>query len=56
MNTPKNSTAKNRAETANAAAAGYRRRIARAEAANWKYVVHTDPATGRAQAINIRHS
>lgn len=56
MNIPQNTAMKNRSESAKAAAARYRRRVERAEMADWKYATYTDPATGRAQAINIRHS
>nr|DAO02359.1 MAG TPA: hypothetical protein [Caudoviricetes sp.] len=56
MNIPQNTAMKNRPESARAAAAKYRRRVERAEMADWKRVTYTDPATGRAQAINIRHS
>lgn len=56
MNIPQNTAMKNRPESAKAAAARYRRRVERAEMADWKYVTYTDPATGRTQAINIRHS
>lgn len=56
MNIPQNTAMKNRPASAKAAAAKYRRRVARAEMADWKSVTYTDPATGRAQAINIRHS
>lgn len=56
MRIPQNTAMKNRSETAKAAAVRYRRRVERAEMADWKHVIHTDPATGRAQAINIRHS
>ena len=56
MNVSQNTAMKNRSESAKAAAAKYRRRVERAEMADWKHVIHTDPATGRAQAINIRHS
>lgn len=56
MNIPQNTAMKNRSESAKAAAARYRRRVKRAEMADWKYVTYTDPATGRTQAINIRHS
>lgn len=56
MNIPQNTALKNRSESARAAAARYRRRIERAEKANWKRVTYTDPATGRAQSINVRHS
>lgn len=56
MNIPQNTAMKNRPESAKAAAFRYRRRVERAEMADWKYATHTDPATGRAQTINIRHS
>ena len=56
MNIPQNTAMKNRSESAKAASARYRRRVERAEMAAWKYVTYTDPATGRVQAINIRHS
>ena len=55
MNTPQNSAMKNRPVSAKVAAAKYRRRIERAEMADWKRVIYTDPGTGRTQAINIRH-
>lgn len=56
MNIPQNTAMKNRSESAKAASARYRRRIERAEMADWKYTTYTDPATGRIQTINIRHS
>lgn len=56
MRIPQNTTMKNRSEFAKAAAARYRRRVERAEMTDWKHVIYTDPATGRAQAIKIRHS
>lgn len=56
MNIPQNTAMRNRAEAAKAAAARYRRRVGRAEMADRKYTTYTDPATGRAQTINIRHS
>lgn len=55
MNIPQNTAMKNRSESAKAAAR-YRRRVERAEMTDWKYVTYTDPATGRTQTINIRHS
>lgn len=48
-------TAKNQSESTKAAAVRYRRRVERAEMANWKRATHTDPATGRVQTVNIRH-
>lgn len=56
MRIPQNTTMRNRSESAKAAAARYRRRVERAEMADWKHITYTDPATGRTQAINIRHS
>lgn len=56
MRIPQNTAMKNRPESAKAAAARYRRRVERAEMADWKHVTYTDPATGRTQTINIRHS
>lgn len=56
MRIPQNTAMKNRSEAAKAAAARYRRRVERAEMADWKRAAYTDPATGRTQTINIRHS
>ena len=56
MKIPQNTAMRNRSESAKAAAARYRRRVERAEMADWKHVTYVDPATGRAQTINIRHS
>lgn len=56
MRIPQNTAMRNRSESAKAAAVRYRRRVERAEMADWKHVTYTDPATGRTQAINIRHS
>lgn len=56
MNIPENTTPTKRARSAKKYAASYRRRIERAEAADWKNARHTDPSTGRARTINIRHS
>lgn len=56
MRIPQNTSMKNRSKAAQAAAARYRRRAERAEMADWKHVTYTDPATGRTQTINIRHS
>lgn len=56
MNIPQNTAMKNRSEAAKAAATRYRRRVERAEMADWKRITYVDPATGRAQVINIRHS
>ena len=55
MRIPQNTAMKNRSESAKGAAARYRRRVERAEMADWKHVTYTDPATGRTQAINVRH-
>jgi hypothetical protein len=56
MNTSSNTAMRNRSESAKVAAARYRRRVERAETADWKRVTYTDPFTGRTQTINIRHS
>lgn len=56
MRNPQNTAMRNRSASAKAAAARYRRRVERAEMADWKHVTYTDPATGRTQTINIRHS
>lgn len=55
MNIPQNTAMRNRPASAKAAAVRYRRRVERAEMADWKRASHTDPATGRVQAVNIRH-
>lgn len=55
MNIPQNTAMKNRPKSAKAAAVKYRKRVERAEMADWKHVTYTDPATGRPQTINIRH-
>lgn len=56
MNIPQNTAMRNRSESAKAAAARYRRRVEQAEMAGRKRATYTDPATGRTQTINIRHS
>lgn len=56
MNIPENTTPDKRARSAKRYAASYRRKVEQAEAADWKHVTYTDPATGRTQAINVRHS
>ena len=56
MKIPQNTAMRNRSESAKAAAARYRRRVERAEMADRKHVTYTDPATGRAQTISIRHT
>lgn len=56
MRIPQNTAMKSRSASARAAAARYRRRVERAEMADWKYATYADPATGRVQAINIRHA
>lgn len=56
MNIPQNTAMRNRSESAKAAAVRYRRRVERAALADWRRVAYTDPATGRTQKINIRHS
>lgn len=56
MRIPQNTAMKNRPESAKATAARYRRRVERAEMADWKRATYTDPSTGRVQTINIRHA
>lgn len=56
MNIPQNTAMRYRSGAAKAAAARYRRRVERAEMADWKRVAYTDSATGRTQVIHIRHS
>lgn len=56
MRIPQNTAMRNRSEAAKAAAARYRRRVERIEMADWKHVTYVDPATGRSQAVRIRHS
>lgn len=55
MRIPQNTAMKNRSESARAAAK-YRRRVERAEMADQKRATYTNPATGRTQTINVRHS
>lgn len=56
MKIPQNTAMRHRSEAAKAAAAKYRRRVERAEMADWKRITYTDPATGRTQPINVHHS
>jgi len=56
MNIPENTTPDKRARSAKKYAASYRRRVEQIEATDWRRITHTDPATGRTQAINVRHS
>lgn len=56
MNIPENTAPSKRARSVKKYAASYRRRIERIEAADWRRVTYTDPATGRAQIINVRHN
>lgn len=56
MRIPQNTSMKNRSESARAASVKYRRRVERAEMADWKHASYVDPATGRTRTINIRHS
>lgn len=56
MRIPQNTAMKYRSESAKAAAARYRRRVERAEMADWRCATYTDPATGRTKTVNIRHS
>lgn len=55
MRISQSTTTRNRPESAKAAAFRYRRRVERAEMADWKRASHIDPATGRTQTVNIRH-
>lgn len=56
MNVPENTAPNKRPRSAKRYAASYRRRVERIEAADWSRATYTDPATGRARAINVRHS
>lgn len=56
MNIPENTAPDKRARPAKRYAASYRRRLEQIEAADWRRAAFTDPATGRTQAINVRHS
>lgn len=56
MNIPENTTPNKRARSAKRYAASYRRRVEQIEVADWRRTIYTDPATGRARAINVRHS
>lgn len=56
MNIPQNTAMKNRSKAAKAAAARYRRRVERAEMADWRHVTYIDPATGRTRTTNIRRA
>jgi hypothetical protein len=56
MNIPENTSPDKRARSAKKYAAFHRRRVERIEATEWRRATYTDPATGRIQTINIRHS
>ena len=56
MNIPENTTPNKRGRAAKRYAASYRRRIEQVKAADWRCATYTDPATGRTQIINVRHS
>lgn len=56
MNIPENTTPGKRTRSAKKYAASHRRRVEQIEAADWGRATHIDPATGRTQIINIRHS
>jgi len=56
MRIPQNTSVENRPEPARADAVRYRRRVERAEMADWEHAIRTAPATDRTQATNVRHS
>lgn len=56
MNIPENTTPNKRTRPARRYAASYRRRVEQIEATDWRRATYTDPATGRLQVINVRHS
>lgn len=56
MNIPENTAPNKRARAIKKYTASYRRRVDRIEAASRKRATYTDPATGRTQVINVRHS
>lgn len=56
MNIPENTAPTKRGRAAKKYAASHRRRIERAEAADWKNAMYTDPSTGKTRTIRIRHS
>lgn len=56
MNIPENTAPNKRCRPTERYAAPYRRRVERIEATDWRRATHTDPATGRTQVINVRHS
>lgn len=56
MNIPENTAPNKRPRAAKRYAASYRRRVEQLEAADWKRTAYTNPATGRTQVINVRHS
>ena len=56
MNIPENTNPNKRARVARRYAASYRRRVEQIEATDWRHATYTDPATGRTQTINVRHS
>lgn len=56
MNIPENTTPRKRTRPAKRYAAFRRRRVEQIKAADWSHATYTDPATGRARTVNIRHS
>lgn len=56
MNIPENTTPRKRTRSAKRYAASRRRRVEQIEAGDWSHATHIDPATGRFQTINVRHS
>lgn len=56
MNIPENTTPARRPRSAKKYAASHRRRVEQIEATDWKRATYADPATGRLQVVNVRHS
>lgn len=56
MNIPENTSPARRPRSAKKYAAAHRRRVEQIEATDRRRATYTDPATGRLQVINVRHS
>lgn len=56
MNFPENTAPDKRSRSAKKYAAFRRRKLEQIEVAGQSRVAHIDPATGRAQMVNIRHT